>query len=261
MSIALFLALAQPATATAAEAVPVCSLVTPRGDAIGFFIGGDDAPGQIRLSATPGSAWPTATLQASRLRAANLRFAIGGARDGLLLELGNQSAGQSRRPATLFLRDGDRVTVPVAYGFCEDRPVTANAPEPAPNAASGAADGPAFNPALWPEEDCALILSNGRRMRFDFTLTGENQLRLDSRDLWSGRSVSTSIRWLEPRESVQLGAFGRDGGPEGLQMMFVAQPMAAKLVRFAKLGDPSLPNVTGYGICGYRTVTRRPSIQ
>ena len=46
----LLLALAQPA-----EPVPVCTMVTPGGQNIGFFIGGDDAADHIRLSATPGA--------------------------------------------------------------------------------------------------------------------------------------------------------------------------------------------------------------
>ena len=253
---ALLLAFAQPA-----EPVPVCTLVPPGGQNVGFFIGGDDAPDTIRLSATPGSVWPTATLRATRMAAsgANLRFSLGGDSGGLVLELGGLAVGRTQRPATLFRRDNQRITLPVAFGYCEDRPVNANAPPPSADAAAVGADNPAFDPARWPQEDCALLLSDGRRIRFSFTLAGESQLRLGSRELWSGRTVSVPMRWGQARDSVQLGTFGSAGGPEGVQMMFVAQPRAVKLVRFRALGEPSMPSLTGYGICGYAEVARRPA--
>jgi hypothetical protein len=254
---ALLLALAQPA---AAEAVPVCSLVTPGGNAIGFFVGGDDAPDKIRLSATSGSIWPQATLRASRLSSG--RFAIGAERRGLALELGSLPAGQTQRSATLLLRDGERTSLPVAFGYCEDRPVDATAAAPSADPRAVGADNAAFNPARWPQYDCALLLSNSRSLRFRFTLTERNDLRLESRELWSGRPVSTTIRWAESPNSVQLGAFGSEGGPEGLQMMFVDdRSRGVKLFRFRKLGDPSLPNVSGYGICGFTGLVRRPVME
>ncbi len=249
---ALLLTLAQPA-----EPVPVCSLVTPGGQNIGFFIGGDDSADHIRLSATPGAVWPTATLRAAQVAStgANLRFAIGGDR-GLTLELGNLAVGRTQRPATLFRREGQRTTLPLAFGYCEDRPVNANAPPPSADPAAVGADNAAFDPARWPQEDCALLLSDGRRLRFTFTVTGETQLRIASHDLWSGQAVSTEIR-LQSRDTIQLGTFGRSGGPEGVQMMFVQQPLAVKLVRFRALGEPSMPTLTGYGICGMSGVERR----
>jgi hypothetical protein len=178
-----------------------------------------------------------------------------------MLELGGQPAGQTQRSATLFKRERGRVTLPVAFGFCEDRAIDATAAAPSSDPAAIGTDNPAFDPARWPEEDCGLIVSNGRRIRFRFTLTGETQLRLDSPDLWSGRPVSTTIRWQNSGDSTQIGAFGGNGGPEGAQMMFVETPTAVKLIRFRELGDPSIPNATGYGICSYRGLVRRPYLQ
>ncbi len=250
---ALLLALAQPA-----EPVPVCSLVAPGGQNVGFFIGGDDRPDNIRLSAAPGSAWPGATLRAARVTStgSNLHFAIGG-EDGLTLELGNLVVGRTQRPVTLFRRERGRSTLPLAFGYCEDRPVSANAPEPSATPAALGLDNPAFDAANWPD-DCAMLLSDGRRIRFTFRLTSETQLTLGSQDLWPGREVATDIRWQPPRGSVQLATFGRAGGPEGVQMMFVAQPLAVKLIRFRAFGEPSAPSLTGYGICGVSLVERRP---
>ena len=259
-----FLAMASVAQ-PAAEAVPVCTLVTPGGHAIGFYIGGDDQPNHIRLSATSGSIWPAATLRASAGRSgSSLRFAIGTGRRGLTLELRNLAAGQTQRLASLFLRDGETTSVPVAFGYCEDRPVDATATLPSSDPAAVGADQAAFDPARWPEDDCALLLSDGRRIRFTFTLTKDEQLRLASRELWAGRSITMPIRWLESREFVQLGAFGGEGadaGPEGLQMMFVDERRAAKLIRFRRLGDAAMPSVSGYGMCGYSGRVRRPNLR
>ena len=257
----LALAAAQPA----ADGVPVCTLVTPGGDPVGFYIGGDDAPGRVRLSATSGSIWPAATLVASVTRSGtSLRFTLGTGPRGLTLELRSLAAGQTQRLASLFLRDGQNTTVPVAFGYCEDRPVDAHATPPSADPAAVGADHRAFNPARWPDDDCALLLSDGRRIRFTFTLTRDEQLRLASRELWAGRSLTMPMRWLESREFVQLGAFGGDaaaGGPEGLQMMYVDQRRAAKLIRFRRLGEASMPNLSGYGICGYSGTVRRPNLR
>ena len=257
----LALAAAQPA----AEAVPVCTLVTPGGNPVGFYIGGDDAPNRVRLSPTSGSIWPAATLVASIERSgSSLRFTLGTGPRGLTLELRSLAAGQTQRLASLFLRQGQSTTVPVAFGYCEDRPVDAHATPPSSDPAAVGADLAAFNPARWPEDDCALLLSDGRRIRFTFTLTRDEQLRLASRELWAGRSVTLPIRWLESREFVQLGAFGGDGaegGPEGLQMLFVDRPRAAKLIRFRRLGDPGMANLSGYGFCGYPGTVRRPNLR
>ena len=259
VSALVFLAATSMAQAApAADAVPACSLVTPGGHAISFFIGGDDAPGMIQLSATSGSTWPAATLRAAPARTASgLRMVLGADRRGLALELGSAAAGQAQRSATLFLRENQRSTLPVAYGFCEDRTVNETATPPAANAGMAGADNPAFDPGGWTAEDCALILSNGRRLRFDFTQTSATVARLDSRELWSGRPVTTQVRSLQ--RSEQVSAFGEAGGtgPEGIQMMIVAPPRGAKLIRFRQLGDPALANVTGYGICGYSRVERR----
>jgi hypothetical protein len=253
---ALLLAATQPAAANLPE-VPTCSLVTPRGDAIGFFIWSGEAPNEIRLSATSGSVWPAGTVVGSRGdQNSNMRFTIG-ERRGFVLELSAQAAGRAQRSATLFLRDGNRAALPMAYGFCDERPAPEGAQEPNPDRNLVGMDHPALNPALWPE-DCGLILSDGRRLRFDYTLIGSDRLRLEGRELWSGRPLTTRFRRVSmPRG--QVGSFGQQGGPEGLEMFFVEPPRGAKLVRFQQLGDPSLPNLTGYGICGYKAVVRRPN--
>ena len=260
-----FLAMAAAAQPAGAETVPVCTLVTPGGQAVGFYLGGDDRPNHIRLSATSGSIWPAATLRASAGRSgSNLLFAIGTGQRGLTLELRGLAPGQTQRLASLFLRDGQTSVLPVAFGYCEDRAVDATATPPAAEAVAVGADLAAFDPARWPDDDCALLLSDGRRIRFTFTLTRDEQLRLASRELWAGRSVTLPMRWLESREFVQLGAFGADGtedGPEGLQMMFVDRRRAAKLIRFRRLGDASMPNLSGYGMCGYSGTVRRPNLR
>ena len=255
VSATLLLALAQ-----AAEPVPVCTLVTPGGQNVGFFIGGDDMADHIRLSATPGAVWPTATLRAARMAASgtNIRFAVGGDH-GLTLELGNLAVGRTQRPATLFRRQGQTTGLPLAFGYCEDRPVSANAPEPSTNQAALGLNNAAFDPAHWPQDDCALLLSDGRRIRFNFTLTGDTRLSLRSPGLWSGQTVATDIRWLQPRNGTQFATFGRGGGPEGVQMMFVEQPLAVKLIRFRVLGETSMPTLTGFGMCGYSLIERRPA--
>ena len=54
MILATFLlALAQP-QAGAVDTMPTCSLVTPRGDRIEFFIWSGDDPGQFNFTGAPG---------------------------------------------------------------------------------------------------------------------------------------------------------------------------------------------------------------
>lgn len=245
-------------TAGAAPELPACSLVTPRGDTIGFFLRSTEDPDEIRLSPTGGSAWPVRTIVGTRRdMRSELRFAIGG-RDGFVLELASNSERRPKRSATLFLRAGQRSTLPVAYGFCEERPPAASGgDEPGADPAAVGTDNLAFDPAHWPEGDCGLILSDGRRIRFDFTLIDRDQVRLESSELWPGRPVTTGIRWMNS-SGVQVGSFGRRGGPEGVQMMFVDRSRAVKLIRLQQVGGPSAANLTGYGICGYNNIVRRP---
>jgi len=253
MVMAFLLATSLP-TAEAAATLPTCSLVTPRGDAIGFVLWGADNPGEIRLSSAPGSAWPTRTVVGTRQGMSSaLRFAIGA--NGFVLELGSAAQGRQQQAVTLFLRDGQNATLPVAYGFCEERRPPAELDEPGPDRNAVGTDNPAFDPAHWPD-DCGLILSDGRRLRFGFRLIGRDQARFESSELWSGRPVTTTIRWMNA--NLQAGSFSRRGGPEGVQMMFVQRSQAVKLVRLQQVGEPSAPNLNGYGICGYNNIVRRP---
>lgn len=249
---ALVLALSQAGAADVPD-VPVCSLVTPRGDAVGFFVAGDENPDRILLSPTPGSAWPARTIVG--VRQAPLQFAIG-ERDGFVLELRPDSTGRFRRSATLFLRHNRHTSLPAAFGFCEDRRAPGEPTEVVAEQSDVGANDAAFDPAHWPQHDCGLILSDGRRGRFDFTLTQGDQVRLASAELWSGHPVTVRIQWRNAND-VQLGTFGRDGGPDGVQMMFVDGARAVKLVRLQQLGDPSAPQLTGYAICGYNQIVRR----
>lgn len=243
-------------TAAPPPTLPTCSLVTPRGDAIGFFLWAQDDPDEFRITATPGSTWPARTLAGTqRTGAVPPGIAIGGS-DGLVLELGPESADRRQRSATLGRRDGQSGALPVAYGFCEERPAATEVGEPGADRNEVGADNEAFDPARWPE-DCGLILSDGRRVRFDFTLIEGDRLRLESPQLWSGRPVRVGVRWMSGT-SLQTATFGRRGGPEGVQTMFVQRSQAVKLIRLLQAGEPSAPNLNGYGICGYGNIVRRP---
>jgi hypothetical protein len=198
----------------AAPAVPNCALVTPRGDDIRFFIWSAEGDDNIRLSPLASAAWPRATVVGVRRpRERSLRFDIGSG-DGFVFEL-NPQASEGQRTATLFLRDGRRATIPVAYGYCQDRPVTVEPSDPGDQAAIGASD-PAFDPALWPERDCALVLGDGRHSRFTFDLRGPETVRLQSADLWSGHPVTATIRWSR-LGNQQIGLFSQHGGFAGIQ--------------------------------------------
>jgi hypothetical protein len=243
-------------TAAPPPTLPTCSLVAPRGDAVGFFLWSADDPDEFRITATPGSAWPAHTLVGTqRTGAAASGIAIGGG-DGFVLELGPGAAGRQQRSATLSRRDGESAPLPVAYGFCEERPAAAGGEEPGADRNEVGADNEAFDPARWPE-DCGLILSDGRRVRFDFTLIEGDRVRLESPQLWSGRPVRMSVRWMNGT-SLQTATFGRRGGPEGVQMMFVQRSQAVKLIRLRQVGEPSAPELNGYAICGYSNIVRRP---
>jgi hypothetical protein len=241
---------------TAAPPLPACSLVTPRGDSIGFFFWAAENPDEFRITATPGSAWPARTLVGTPQPGAARRvIAIGGS-DGFLLELGLEPDARQQRSATLSRRSGQGAPLPVAYGFCEESPAAARGEEPAADRNAVGADNAAFDPARWPE-DCGLMLSDGRRIRLDFTLVDRDRARLESPQLWSGRPVSMSVRWMNGN-GIQTGTFGRRGGPEGTQTMFVQGGQAVKLIRLRQIGEPSAPGLSGYGICGYSNIVRRP---
>jgi len=252
---AILLALFQSAAADA-QTIPTCSMVTPRGDPIGFIVWSGDNPSEVNFTATPGSVWPQRTLVGStRNVRSNLLWFVIGDSNGFILTMSAPARGSAQRPATLMPRNGREAPVARAYGFCEERPVPTDAEAPGAQRNETGSDGPAFDPALWPEEDCALILSDGRRDRLRFTLTGRDEVQLQSPVLWSGRPVTAPVRWTESRGAPTGNFTGRDG-LEGTQIMLTNGSHAAKLVHFGNLGDSSMPNASGYAICGYRAIVR-----
>lgn len=252
-----FLALAALQPVAETVQVPTCTLVTPRGDNVRFFLWGDPAPGRIRMSGLDGSAWPSGTLVGVRAEGeTGSRFDLGG-RNGLRLELSAQAQGRTQRAATLFARENERETLPIAYGFCQDEQVTANPPEPTADRNAVGADHAAFDPEQWPD-DCALLLSDGRRARLDPELQMNGSFRLRSADLWSGRPITVRMR-RSSMNGMQVGAFGESNTPRGIRVLFVNRARATVLVRFQELNDPSLPGANGYAICGVRRVTRTPN--
>lgn len=263
----LLFAAALQAGASPDSAANACTLVTPRGDAVGFHLPPAEAQGAtITLVAMPGSVWPSRTLTGSRASldappSGKSWFAFGG-REGLVLELARADRDLQRQTATLSRREGGRPGLPLAFGYCQQgRSLTGQAPSD-PNADPDAigADIPAFDPRQWPANDCSLLLSDGRRMQFGFRLAGDS-VEFSSPGLWSGRPVSVSIRWLRVGGGVQLGAFNRRGGPSGTQTMIVegGGSRAAKLIHLREVGDPSAADQAGYGICGYVGLVRRPA--
>jgi hypothetical protein len=253
----LLLALAQPA-ASAAATMPTCSLVTPRGDRIEFFIWGGEHPDQFNFTAVPGSAWPQHTLTGlPRNLQRNTPWFIIGRTNGVSLLLGGPPAGSTRREATLVSRNQRMATLPLAYGFCEEHPAPETAEPPSAQDA-GMADISAFNPDLWPEQDCAMLLGDGRRIRFRFTMNGENEARLESEALWPGAPVTVPLSWSDPARQRHAD-FTTAGGPEGTQMFLVAGTLGARLVHLRRVGGGAPDGLTGYGICGHRGVRMRPN--
>lgn len=247
----------QPPAAETAE-LPVCTMTTPRGDNLRFFLWGDPAPNLMRMSSLPGSVWPTGTIVGVKQGADGSRYRLGG-RDGMVVELSRQTPGRAERAVTLFSRNGEREGLPIAYGYCQDEQVTANPPEPGPDQNLVGADNAAFDSEQWPDQDCGLLLSNGRRTSFDPELRPNEELRLRSADLWGGQPVSTRIRWAN-RNGAQVGSFGDSDGPQGIRVLAVSGTRASVLFRFQDLRDPTLEGVSGYGICGVRRIVRRPNL-
>lgn len=244
----------------------LCMLVTPRGDAIDFLdIQWDETGDRIGLVATAGSAWPLRTIPGSRTAldrdpAGKRRFALGGT-GGIVLELGQPERGGQRQTITLLRREGRRSGVPLAFGFCRhgSLPSTFPAMDPVADPDAIGAAGAAFDPARWPEQDCGLLLDDGRRSRLGFRLTPGNRVELVSPLLWAGRPMDAEIRWLDSGRHEQVGAFHRNGGPTGTQTMIAnaGGTQAAKLIRLEDLGDTANGGLTGYAICGYSQIVRR----
>lgn len=255
MILATFLlALAQP-PAGAIAAVPTCSLVTPRGDRIAFFVwsGGDRS--RFNVTGVPGSAWPTHTLAGTRHdMARNGHWFVIGGDEGVGLMLSAPEPGATRRAATIVSRSQRLPAMPLAYGFCDERPAPGTA-EPPANPGATEADSPVFNPDLWPDDDCAMLLSDGRPIRFQFALLGPSNMRIQSQALWSGRPVTTRLRWGTPGQSQA--SFDAPDGPEGDHFFMDQAQRAVRMIRFRRLGGGEPAGLNGYGICGYRAVRRR----
>lgn len=248
----LLLALAQPA-ASAADTMPTCSLVTPRGDRVEFFIWGGDDPNQFNFTGVPGSAWPRHTLAGSRqtLERNVPWFVIGGA-DGVALMLNAPDGG--RRAATLVSRNRRLAMLPLAYGFCEERPAPQTAEAP-PAREATEADSPVFNPELWPADDCALLLSDGRRIRFKVTLMPLSDVQFQSEVLWPGAPVTTRLRWATDSRAD----FSSPNGPQGNQLFMINGTLGTRVISLRRLGGASPAGLSGYGICGYRGLHRAPN--
>ena len=236
--------LAQAAVAT--EPPKLCLLVTPAGHTVGFQI--ELAAEHARLVAAEGSIWPVDARVASVSSAQN-RFAL----DDLLLVLEGESTGGQRQVATLSRASERQHHYPVAYGYCQQ---DADSGHPwqsgQANQAATGDNAAAFDPRRWPEDRCGMILSDGRRMAMRFHLAGPDRVAMVSTNLWGRQPVMARLR-----------AGTSFSGPNGLSgarelVMLEREQMGADLIRFRNLGDPSAAGLTGYAICGYSRLVRRP---
>lgn len=250
---ALALIAAQPADDLQ---IPVCSLVTPGGDNVGFFIWSDGGENEVFLTSTDGSVWPSQTVVARRPDDSNgTQFLIGGS-NGFILDLAARQQGGRLRLATLIRNESSRSSYPVAIGGCQDAPPPR---EPRPPSGEGGvgSDNPAFAPANWPD-DCALLTNHRQIVRFDYTLVPQGQrVRLESPNLWGGQPVT--VRWTEGNGGSHR--FGAETGPAGSERLAGTGSTRAKLIYFSRIGDSATPATTGIGICGYTNIVRRPNTQ
>lgn len=269
------LAVALLAQGAPADELPVlqCALTTPAGDTVRFSVPAWDEEGdEIHLVRGQESVWPTQTLPGVRnimtgSERAGRMFAFGSG-NGVALEIGEAVAeNSSSRPTTLFRRDGQRVGLPLAHGFCapprERRVLVYRMIDANFDPREIGATIPAFDPAGWPERDCGMILDDGRQVRFSFNLTAPDRARLAGSGLWGGQPVSLPIRWQDREDGLQFGTFGRRGGPNGSQTMYIEQDSgnAVKLIHLTSLGDAASNSQSGYAICGYRRIVRRPNVR
>ncbi|MBX3562117.1 MAG: hypothetical protein KF780_09935 [Sphingomonas sp.] len=245
-----------------------CALVTPSGDNISFTIPAwNEEDTEISLVPGQGSIWPNRTLPGARnvMRGtprADRLFAFGSG-NGVALEIGEPGGeASSARAATLFRRDRQRAGLPLAYGYCgepaEHISLIHSPVDTSTDPREIGTDIPALTPANWSDNDCGLLISDGRRARLSFQIVGRDQVRLESPELWSGRPVTIPIQWRDA-SNMRVGTFGRRDGPQGIEVLFVEQSQATRLIRLRQFGDASYPNLTGYGICGFSQIVRRPS--
>lgn len=255
----LLAAALQAAAAPAASAAPpaeICALVTPRGDVLHFAaMPWSEDGSRLGLAPAQGSAWPADAIVGTRNRAGRFGF---GREGGVVFELGARVAGRLARSATLYRNQGDGL--PLAFGFCQPGPApdVADAVDTSAQPAAVGADIPAFDPQNWPIEDCGLLLSDGRRVRFGYHHVGPDRVNLTSADLWPGETVTASSG-EDGKTAAQV--FRRPGGPDGVVSLVVVPPRGASLIRILHLGVATAPDLTAYGICGYREVVRRPTLE
>ncbi|HTU12767.1 MAG TPA: hypothetical protein VMG08_17895 [Allosphingosinicella sp.] len=263
---AFLLAAAAQAAAPAAAQAEICTLVTPRGDLVRVAAMAWSSDGtQLGLIPVAGGVWPREAIvgtrnRAGRGRAGGPRFLFGNAR-GLAFELGERLASQPARSATLFRNAESGPGLPLAFGYCAfgPAPPAEDAVDTSAQPAAVGADIPAFDPALWPEQDCAMLLGDGRRIRLGFDLRGRDAVSLSSAELWGGRRLMADMRWLPSG----VGLFDHDGGPTGTAANYGVDSgsSAAKLISFQSLGGNAAESLKGYAICGYQAVVRRAVAQ
>jgi hypothetical protein len=230
--------------AVAAEPAELCSLVTPGGHTVAFKI--ETAVEQARLVPAEGSIWPVGTAVASASSAQN-RFDV----DGFRLTLDGETGDGQRAVATLSRASERHNYYPAAYGYCQQD--AADGPSGQTNQAAADGYAAAFDPQRWPEDRCGMILSDGRRIAMLFQLRGPDQMAMVSTGLWGRQPVVARLR-----------AGTSFSGPNGLSgsrelVILEREEMGADLIRFRNLGDPSADGLTGYAICGYTRIVRRPA--
>lgn len=257
-------ALSLLAAVQGAPQAEICTLLTPRGDAVRVAAMAWSTDGS-RLGLVPatGSAWPREAIagvrnRADRGRNAPPQFTFGDAH-GVVFEFGPRLAGRPGRSATLFRRAEDGTGLPLAFGYCElgPAPDAEDAVDTSVQPASVGAGIPAFDPALWPQTDCAILLGDGRQLRLVFDLQDRDGVALTSAGLWGGHRIVADMRWL----NASAGLFDHDGGPSGTAANYVSGSSAAKLIRFQRIGGDVADGLAGYAICGFGTIERRPAAQ
>ncbi len=225
-------------------------MVLPSAEAIDFVI--EPAAGQtVSVRPLANSVWPGGALSGVRERD---RVVLGGG-DGVAIEVERPEAGREDSNAYLYRLDRRRMAFPLAVGVCRATAVVpASAPAPAPAATSGG-DISGFDPANWPRH-CGLILSDGRRIRFRYQTGGpRGPAQMVGEGLWSGQPVTTRFAGVPSGTSH----FGDRTGPAGTERMLGGGDIRAKVIKFTRIGDPSVTAQTGIGICGYNNIVRRPN--
>jgi hypothetical protein len=255
MASLLVAAALQAAIPSPSSQAEICSLITPSGEVIHFAAMAWSQDGsRLGLAPVGGSVWPADAIVGTRSSAAAGGFIFGhGA--GISFELSERVAGRTDRSATLFGHEGRGL--PLAFGFCQlgPAPDVADAIDTVAQPASVGANIAAFDSQHWPRNHCALLLTDGRRMRFTHAISGRDQMRLSSAELWPGGPVTVAIR-PTPKNATGI-FFGREGGPEGVETAVAVPPLATVLFRIAQLGAPAAQELIAYGICGEHLV-RRP---